>query len=311
MLCSLHLKSTKRFWNTVSKTTATLVITPSREADQLSFKAFYRENPHLQCLWETGFSLRLFTNHEDTHFSCLSVGSLSGSIILGDKASGRFKVNSWGKWPYSKRIQCPSPARVGSQTGVEDRVIPLEGPWGREGSFWEVFGRRLTSRTRLGPPLLVPFCPHTSEDEKVKPLSSWEELTHFPPSPRLRGAEGVHGRNQGGSWGSQAKVWISCREGTSASSCENWSGGAQAGPWDWRASCYWWLHSCSCLFPNPGGAGGQAECSPAWLLSHALNSWLGGLRKVCMPSGLENSLLNLGAREGRVAQKSAINVYDS
>ena len=30
-----------------------------------------------------------------------------------------------------------------------------------------------------------------------------------------------------------------------------------------------------------------------------------------MPSGLENSLLNLGAREGRVAQKSAINVYDS
>ena len=193
MLCSLHLKSTKRFWNTVSKTTATLVITPSREADQLSFKAFYRENPHLQCLWETGFSLRLFTNHEDTHFSCLSVGSLSGSIILGDKASGRFKVNSWGKWPYSKRIQCPSPARVGSQTGVEDRVIPLEGPWGREGSFWEVFGRRLTSRTRLGPPLLVPFCPHTSEDEKVKPLSSWEELTHFPPSPRLRGAEGVHG----------------------------------------------------------------------------------------------------------------------
>ena len=195
MLGSLHLKSTKRFWNTVNKTTATSVITPSGEVDQLSFKGFYRENPHLQCLWETGFSLRLFINHETTHLSCLSVGSLSGSIIWGDKASGQFKVISWGKWLYSKRIQCSSPAGVASQTGVEDRVIPLEGPWGREGSFWGVFGRRLTSRTRLGPPLLVPFCPYSSEDEKMKPLSTWEELTHFPSSPRLRGAERTHGRN--------------------------------------------------------------------------------------------------------------------
>lgn len=145
----------------------------------------------------------MFINHENTHFSCLSVGSLSGSIILGDKASGQFKVVSWRKGLYSKRIQCSSAAGVESQTGVEDRVIPLEGPWGREGSFCGgVFGRRLSSRARLGPPFLVPFCPHSSEDEKVKPLSTWEELTHFPSSPRLRGADGAHGRSQGGSWGS-------------------------------------------------------------------------------------------------------------
>ena len=91
----------------------------------------------------------------------------------------------------------PLPSWSRSQTGVEDRVILLQGPWGREGSFWKGFGRRLASRTRSGPPLLVPFCPHSSEDEKVKPLSAWEELTHFLSSPRLRGAEEVHGRNRG------------------------------------------------------------------------------------------------------------------
>ena len=160
MLGSLHLKSTKRFWNTVSKTTATSVITPSGEAGQLSFKGFYRENPHLQCLWETVFSLRLFINHENTHFSCLSVGSLSGPIILGDKASRRFKVNSWGKWPYSRRIKCPSPAGVKSQTGVEDRMIPLGAPWGRKGSFWGVFGAdKADKQNKVGASLARPFLP--------------------------------------------------------------------------------------------------------------------------------------------------------
>ena len=141
----------------------------------------------------------------------------------------------------------------------------------------------------LGPPSLVPFCPHSSEDERVKPPSTWEELTHFPSSARLRGAEGAHGRNQGVSWGSQAKAWVSCRQGTSASSCENlasWMGVAQAGPCDWRASWYWWLHSCSCLTPNPGEGFDKAGCSPAGLLSHPVNSWLRGLRKGCMSSGL-------------------------
>ena len=84
---------------------------------------------------------------------------------------------------------------------------------GQGGELLGVFGRRLTSRTRSGPPLLIPFCPHSSEDKKVKPPSTWEELTHFPFSPRLRGADGAHGGNQGGSWGSQAKVWVSCSRG--------------------------------------------------------------------------------------------------
>lgn len=101
----------------------------------------------------------MFINHENTHFSCLSVGSLSGSIILGDKASGQFKVVSWRKGLYSERIQCSSAAGVESQTGVEDRVIPLEGPWGREGSFWGDVWEKAYKQSKIGATLPRPFLP--------------------------------------------------------------------------------------------------------------------------------------------------------
>lgn len=83
-----------------------------------------------------------------------------------------------------------------------------------------------------------------------------------------------------------------------------------------------------CVPPNPRGGSGRAGCISAGLLNQPLNSRLGRLRKGPYASeipergrdpkmlvmlyrhiflgALENSLLNLGAQEGRVAQ-SAVN----
>ena len=46
-----------------------------------------------------------------------------------------------------------------SQTGVEDRVIPLEGPWGREGSFWGDVWEKAYKQSKIGATLAHPFLP--------------------------------------------------------------------------------------------------------------------------------------------------------
>ena len=151
-------------------------------------------------------------------------------------------------------------------------MIPLEGPWGREGSFWGgMFGRRLTSRARLGPPLLIPFCLHSSEDEKVKPLSTWEKLTHFPSSPRLRGAAGAHGRSQGVHGGARLRSGSLAGQGPLPARVR---AGREEPRQDLGTEGLARTDDCILVpaFPHPGGGGGWAECSPARLPSHPLNS---------------------------------------